>query len=113
MNTGVIPAATRAAARTAYPDDRQTYLLPSEGGMFDARALRGSLFRSRRRLLWILVFVGLVLVAIGLFVPKSYRATSSVQIEQQTSRILGTEDDSTVAPEQDSDRFLQTQLTVL
>lgn len=113
MNTGVIPAAARAAARTAYPDDRQTYLLPSEGGIFDARAIRGSLFRSRRRLLWILVLVGLILVAIGLFVPRSYRATSSVQIEQQTSRILGTEDDSTAAPAQDSDRFLQTQLAVL
>lgn len=114
MNTGVIPAAARAPARSgAYPEERQTYLLPGDRGLFDARAIRGSLFRSRRTLLWLVAFVGLVLVAVSLLVPKSYRATASVQIEQQTSRILGTEDDSIVAPAQESDRFLQTQLAVL
>ena len=79
--------------------------------------LRGLLFVIRRNLFLILGVVGLVailgVVATMLMTPR-YTATSRLQIDQETDRIL--EDSGRVRPEvssQDDDRFLQTQVDVL
>ncbi|MDB5694593.1 MAG: hypothetical protein JWN21_136 [Sphingomonas bacterium] len=69
----------------------------------------------RRNLLWIAaviaVALGIGLLATLLTTP-TFVAQSRIQIEQQTDRVLATEDVQTVAS-QDSERFLQTQTDVL
>lgn len=91
---------------------REQVIEPEARPIFDPPALIAML---RRNLLLIVVAVGVAL-AIGLIatllaVPK-YQAQSRIQVEQQTERVLATEDVQT-APLQDSERYLQTQTDVL
>lgn len=80
---------------------------------FDLRALWATVYRNR-------LVMGLILggcIALGilsiLVMPRVYEARSSVQIDQQVAKVLGTEDDQTVIGGADADRFLQTQVDII
>jgi len=80
---------------------------------FDVRALWAMLYRNRLAI--ILIIAGALLVGLAsiLFMPRVYQAAASVQIDQQTTKVLGTEDTEPVVSGSDADRFLQTQVDVL
>lgn len=75
--------------------------------------LVGAFWRGRWLVLAI-VFVTVVLAAgLTLLITPRYTSTASVQIDQQTERVLGTEDQEPAQAYQDADRFLQTNVEVL
>ncbi|HEX8414189.1 MAG TPA: Wzz/FepE/Etk N-terminal domain-containing protein, partial [Sphingomicrobium sp.] len=79
----------------------------------DLRAVWSALYRNR----WLIaavVGVALLLgIAATLLMTPIYRAAASLQIEQQTDRVLGTEEQVTAYTIQDADRFLETQLDII
>lgn len=75
------------------------------------------LYAAVRRNRWLILAVVaaallLGLVATMLMTPK-YTATASIQIDQESARILDSQDVQPAAAYQDADRFLQTQVDVL
>ncbi|PBN41946.1 exopolysaccharide biosynthesis protein [Sphingobium sp. D43FB] len=81
--------------------------------MIDLRAIWATIYRNR-------FVMGLILagcIALGilsiLIMPRVYEARSSVQIDQQIAKVLGTEDDQTMIGGADADRFLQTQVDIV
>jgi polysaccharide biosynthesis transport protein len=80
---------------------------------FDLRAIWALLYRNRLAIILILAAAFLIGLASILFTPRVYQASASVQIDQQTTKVLGTEDTEPVIGGQDADRFLQTQVDVL
>lgn len=82
--------------------------------IFDLRAIWGPIHRNR----WLILGIVLVAVAIGaasvMFMPKMYRASTSIQIDQQVKKVLGTEDSGeTGGSNNEATRALQTQIDVL
>lgn len=106
-----------------HPDDDlyelETYAPASPTSEELARTLRAlwSTF-YRNRLLIAAIVAASMLVGLGitmLMTPK-YKATASIQIDQQATNVLGNNDQNAVDPNgawQDADRFLQTQADVL
>lgn len=99
------------------PQQGQDAFAPPPAGMvselFDFDALRLMVILNHRLILAILG-VGLLLGAASLVImPKVYTARSSVQIDQQERKVLGTEDSDPVAFGTEADRFLQTQVDIL
>ncbi|MDH7637277.1 GumC family protein [Sphingomonas oryzagri] len=103
-------------------DDLLDVMEPDNGGSVsdelsrNLRALWSTFYRNR---LLIAAIVGVfMLIGLGvtmLMTPK-YRATTSIQIDQQSTNVLGNTDQNSVDPAaawQDADRFLQTQVDVL
>jgi succinoglycan biosynthesis transport protein ExoP len=84
---------------------------PSQG--LDFRSLWSAVYRNRYLILAVVVVSLLIGLAATLLMTPVYRAEASVQIEQQTRRVLGTEDRETDSSVQDADRFLETQLDVV
>lgn len=108
-------------------DDRRPW---DEAGEFDAERsepagvsfdeisrLGARLVAAAWRNKWLLLaIVGMVMAAglvVTLLITPQYEARASVQIDQQTNRVLGTEEQEPPAAYQDADRFLQTNLDVL
>lgn len=93
----------------------------TEGGYYDAsepqgldfRSLWSAVHRNRYLILAVLAVALLIGLAATLLMTPVYRAEASVQIEQQTRRVLGTEDRESDSSVQDADRFLETQLDVV
>lgn len=84
------------------------------GQRIDLRAI----WTMLRRNMWLILAATLGALALGLVVTvlstPQYRATASVQIDQQADRVLQTEDrDQNGSSSQDADRFLRTQTDVL
>lgn len=75
------------------------------------------LFNAVWRSRWIMLAVVLAALVLGavatLLTTPLYTATASLQIDQQTERVLGTEDEQPAAAFQDAERFLQTNIEVL
>lgn len=69
----------------------------------------------RNQLAIILIVAAAMLIGLAsiLFTPRIYQAHASVQIEQQTAKVLGTEQSEPVVSGSDADRFLQTQVDVI
>lgn len=80
---------------------------------FDFRAILAAVYRNRL-VMGLIVggCLGLGILSI-LLMPRVYEARSSVQVDQQIAKVLGTEDDQTVIGGADADRFLQTQVDIL
>ncbi|MFC7537248.1 GumC family protein [Sphingomonas sp. GCM10030256] len=89
------------------------YEVVEEQDGIDLRAIWSALYRNR----WlILAVIGLALaagVASILLTTPTYRAATTVQIEQQSAKILGTEDLEPVPSAQEAERFLQTQVDII
>jgi capsular exopolysaccharide synthesis family protein len=79
----------------------------------DLRGILATLYRSRYVMAVILVVSALIGVASILLMPRVYEASSSVQIDQQVAKVLGTEDSEPLVAGADADRFLQTQVDIL
>jgi succinoglycan biosynthesis transport protein ExoP len=81
--------------------------------LLDLRKIWSAIWRHRLMVLSIIA-VTLALGVLALFlVHPTYRATSSVEIEDQAVKVLGTEDAQPVSGSQDTDRLLQTQIDIL
>lgn len=80
---------------------------------FDLRAIWSTLYRNRLAMALIVGAAFLLGIASILFTPRVYQARASVQIDQQTAKVLGTEDVEPMVSGADADRFLQTQVDVL
>lgn len=79
----------------------------------DVRAMLAALYRNR---LLIASVIALALAAGAISVlltTPTYRARTTVQIEQQSARVLGTEDPEPVASPQEAERFLQTHVDII
>ncbi len=96
----------------ADPDDGMATLGAGQSA-FDLRSMWAMLYRNRIAI--ILIIAGCLLLGLAsvLFMPRVYQAVASVQIDQQTTKVLGTEDNEPVVSGADADRFLQTQVDVL
>ena len=96
----------------ADPDDGMA-TLGADQSAFDLRSTWAMVYRNRIAI--ILIIAGCLLLGLAsvLFMPRVYLATASVQIDQQTTKVLGTEDNEPVVSGADADRFLQTQVDVL
>lgn len=90
------------------------YLYEAEGERpIDLRKLWSAAWRHRLLILAI-VGVSVALGVLSLFLSHPvYRATASVEIENQPTKVLGTEDFQQVSGGQDTDRLLQTQIDIL
>jgi capsular exopolysaccharide synthesis family protein len=92
--------------------DRVGYIDEDQPGI-DLSSIVAVVVRNR----WIIALILFVclmggLAASMLTVPL-YRASASVQIEQRTAKVLGTEDEETYSSSAEADRYLQTQVDVI
>lgn len=79
----------------------------------DLRAAWVTIFRHRYVMIAIVGLALLLGIASALLMPRKYTAESSIQIDQQVAKVLGTEDTEPQVVGSDADRFLQTQVDVL
>ncbi len=81
--------------------------------LLDLRKIWSAVWRHRL-LVMAIVAVSVAVGVLALFlVHPTYRATSSVEIEDQAVKVLGTEDVQASSNSQDTDRLLQTQIDIL
>lgn len=93
--------------------DRWAHEQPAAGGLnIDVRAVFAALYRNRRLLAAILAIATVAAIAIVYLSTPIYKASAKIQIEQQSTKVLQSDD---VAPTDsgDADRFLQTQLDII
>jgi capsular exopolysaccharide synthesis family protein len=83
-----------------------------EESQFDLRSILAAAYRNK----WIIIAVTIVCVALGvaysLITAPIYRATATVQIDQQTAKILESQDEEP-GSSQEAGRFLQTQVDII
>lgn len=96
------------AGQTAAPTGASTTLLG-----FDLLAIYVALRRSRWWMLAIMAGTIATGVAFTLLSTPIYMSFSSVQINQEREKVLGTESKEDMVSLQDAERFLQTQLDIL
>jgi capsular exopolysaccharide synthesis family protein len=80
------------------------------------RALWSTFYRNRLLIAAIVAIAMLAGLGITMLMTPKYKATASIQIDQQATNVLGNNDQNSVDPGaawQDADRFLQTQVDVL
>lgn len=95
-------------------DFNADYDVPETSGFsVDFAYIWTTLYRSRFWILGILIGTLLIGVIVTVLSTPIYRADSTVQIDQEAAKVLGTEDSNATAAIQDSDRFLNTQLDVI
>ena len=81
--------------------------------LLDLRKIWSAIWRHRL-LVMAIVAVTLALGVLALFlVHPTFRASASVEIEDQAVKVLGTEDRPASSGSQDTDRLLQTQIDIL
>jgi len=86
----------------------------SNGAGINVRAIWSALYRNRYLILGVLVLCIAAAIAEALLTAPLYRATTTVQIEQQSAKILQSQDqDPGTSSTEEADRFLQTQLDIL
>ena len=83
------------------------------GSQIDLEGLRAALFRNRWIVLAICGIGVLLALTVTFLTVPTYRAESSLQIDQQASRVMDAPDIEPVQAVQDADRFLQTQTEIL
>jgi capsular exopolysaccharide synthesis family protein len=87
---------------------------PAPGGLhIDVRATWAALYRNRRLVAAIVAISVLVGIAIIYLSTPIFRASAKIQIDQQSTKVLQTDDVAPNDASQDADRFLQTQLDVI
>lgn len=86
---------------------------PDAQSSIDLRKIWSVIWRNRLTILAILT-ASLALGAASLFLSDpTYRATSSIEINNQPIKVLGTEDYQQISSPQETDRLLQTQIDIL
>lgn len=79
----------------------------------DLSAIWAAVFRSRFAIIIICVACLALGILITLLTTPIYQAKATVQIDQETARVIGTEEVDSPTSAQDSDRFLKTQMDIL
>lgn len=79
----------------------------------DFHEIWAAVYRSRFWVIGIMVGCLALGVVITLLTTPIYRATSSIQIDQEAQKVLGTEQSEASASIQDAERFLQTQMDII
>jgi succinoglycan biosynthesis transport protein ExoP len=98
------------------PAEREDFIAPDIEGdepAIDLRAVWATIFRNRYMMIAIVGVALMLGIASALLMPRKYTAQSSIQIDQQVAKVLGTEDSEPQIAGSDADRFLQTQADVL
>ncbi|MDM8011943.1 MAG: polysaccharide biosynthesis tyrosine autokinase [Parasphingorhabdus sp.] len=112
MNDGMSPKWERGDQPS---DTGDTF--DSPGGLqqngLDIRAILRSIKRCRYEIIAIIVFCLIAGVLISVLSTPKYFAKSTIQIDQEAAKVLGTEDSDAAASVKDSSRFLQTQAGIL
>jgi polysaccharide biosynthesis transport protein len=113
MSDGIAGQGQDLGNRSGFVPDGKASLLPDFDAMtIDPRAILAAVLRNRWPVLAILVVALLGGILSILLAQPIFRATATVQIDQQIAKVLGTED-SDYQVSGDADRFLQTQIDVL
>ncbi len=113
-STGALTPSDRRSAGTPFPDREDPALMEDDSEpAIDLRALWATVFRNRYMMIAIIGVALLLGIASALLMPRKYTAQSSIQIDQQVAKVLGTEDNEPQVAGSDADRFLQTQVDVL
>ncbi|MBO6944604.1 polysaccharide biosynthesis tyrosine autokinase [Altererythrobacter sp.] len=101
--------------RVSAAHENQYYDFDHDGGLIsiDLEAIWAAIYRSRFWIGGILLVCFLAGVVFTILSTPIFRATSTVQIDQEAAKVLGTEDADATAAIADSDRFLQTQIDVI
>ncbi len=109
------PVAGAPFARAPYQDDAlQSGAMEDDAEpAIDLRAMWSTIFRHRYMMIAIVGIALLLGIGSALLMPRKYTAVSSIQIDQQVAKVLGTEDSEPQVAGSDADRFLQTQVDVL
>jgi capsular exopolysaccharide synthesis family protein len=86
---------------------------PETADLFDLRTIWSAVRRHRQLVIGI-VAASLMLGVVSLFLMQpTYRASASIEIDNQPTKVLGTEDFQPVNGQQEADRLLQTQIDIL
>lgn len=117
MNSNQLGPLRREAGMPMFSGQAQLtpeFLLEAETkDLIDLRKI-WSAIRRNRLLIAAIVAVSLLLGVLSLFLmDPTYRATASIEINNQPLKVLGTEDFQPVNGQQEADRLLQTQIDIL
>ncbi len=100
---------------SSLPEGGPALMMSSEDLARQLRVLWSTIYRNRLLIIMIVAISMIAGLAVTMLMTPKYRATSSIEIDQQASNVLG--DKSQALEESDSssdvDRFLQTQVDVL
>ncbi|UUL82173.1 GumC family protein [Sphingomonas qomolangmaensis] len=96
-------------------DDDILYQEESQAGAFDfdLRRIWGAIYRNRWITLGAIAVCLIISIVYLILATPIYQAGASVKIEEQTSRILKTDESEASVNPIDSERFLQTQLDII
>lgn len=92
----------------AKPEDRD-----ASGLRLDLRSIWAAVYRGRLIIIIALAIALLIGLLTTFLTTPTFRASGKVQIEQQTQRILQSDDSDAISSLQDADRFLTTQIDIL
>lgn len=84
-----------------------------EGRTIDLRALWFAIYRNRILIAAVLALALAVGVVSILLTTPTYRGVTTVQVDQQSAKVLGTEDVEPDPSPQEAERFLQTQVDIV
>lgn len=114
MNDSFSPVlAARRPAETGLAD-RWADEQPASGGIHvDFRAVWAAMYRNRKLVIAIVAAAVILGIAIIYLSTPLFRASTKVQIEQQSTKVLQGDDVAPNEASQDADRFLQTQLDII
>ena len=121
MNTAnaghaVVPANSGRFGNLAVDDRYQGYAFEpeaDEGPKLDFRVIYAILRRNALLIGGVIALAAIIGLTATLLMTPEYVATASVQVDQETDRVLSSQDVQPAAAYQDADRFLQTQVDVL
>lgn len=101
-----------------FVDEQRPGAVPARGNglarRIDLRELWPPIYRNRFAIIGIMVVMIVLAVAIALLSSPVYRATTTVEVKQESQKVLGTEDDTNGGSGgSDAELFLQTQLDII
>ena len=101
----------RTMSPLSYPNSRMR--MPQEAATIDLVKLWAAVWRNRL-VIAAIVIVSLAFGVLSLFLSEpTYRATASVEINNQPIKVLGTEEFQQSSTSQETDRLLQTEVDIL
>ena len=106
-----------ASGYVAVPQEALEFLYDDAGGdegsSIDLRAIWAALYRNRWIILAIMFLCMATAFGLAQLTAPTYRATATIQIDQQAAKILQSQDEEPNSAGSEADRFLQTQLDVI
>ena len=105
--------APRPAGGNSLADRWASEPAASGGLQFDVRAIWAALYRNRKLTAMIIAAAMIIGVAIIYLSTPIFRASAKIQIEQQSTKVLQSDDVAPSDASQDADRFLQTQMDII